>query len=342
MLRFYAAALVVVGHSVAVAETLTGETSSPWMTWLKLGGPFGVDLFFVLSGYIIATTGPLASPRRSSTDFYVRRLRRVAPLYILCTFAMAICIGQPGSIASLQFLGSLTFWPVWGGEYVWPYLSVGWTLCYEMLFYSTVALVMLGGRLPRNLLIAAGAFGLLIWAEVRFGGAVLTHLTNGIMLEFLYGVGLALVRRHIVRFSAGFGVSLIMLSLGLVAFAVTQGYGLILDGANTVLGGLGLARALTFGALAALCVAGVLMCEPLVRRGVQTYLGDASYAIYLVQLIVLNAAVVWLPSLGVLPAPAIIILGSIAAIAAGTAAHQWLERPLSRVASRQGPLLKIA
>lgn len=331
VLRFVAATLVVYGHAVEAAATLSGRQGLFGARRLEDVGSFGVDVFFVLSGFIIATTGPLATPRPSGLVFYLRRLRRVVPLYWFCTAALALSIGEIGAVGSKRFLSSLTFWPVWDGAYLWPYLPTGWTLCFEMLFYSTVALVLLGGRVQRNLTIAAAVIALLVMLQMRIGGPVLRFLTNGIMAEFLFGVGLALAHPWLARFDWWLGLLLIGVVVVVLAAGAVVGYGDAANATASVLHGKGLSRALTFGFLAAVCVAGALMCEPLARRGVLTFLGDASYAIYLVQIPVLDAVIVHGAALKRLPPSLIVLIGLAITVAVASAAHWWIERPMIRV-----------
>jgi exopolysaccharide production protein ExoZ len=95
-------------------------------------GAAGVDLFFVISGFIMVYTserlfGQTGAPQR----FLARRIIRIVPLYwTLTAFAALVLFGFGPNT-----LGSYLFIPTHRG----PILTVGWTLNYEMMFYSLFA-----------------------------------------------------------------------------------------------------------------------------------------------------------------------------------------------------------
>lgn len=107
-------------------------------------GSRGVDLFFVISGFIIAYVGT-ANP----DQFLLRRLIRVAPLYWAATlFVFAIAAAAPQLLRSTtanltHLVMSLLFIPhEFRGE-MQPTLLLGWTLNFEMFFYVLFALALL-------------------------------------------------------------------------------------------------------------------------------------------------------------------------------------------------------
>src|SRR5579859_2217440 len=85
-LRFVAASLVVVLHSTDVAS---GMKYPPVLATI---GPAGVDLFFVLSGFIIARITSGATP----IDFIASRLTRIYPLYLFLTVFWMYCLACLG------------------------------------------------------------------------------------------------------------------------------------------------------------------------------------------------------------------------------------------------------
>lgn len=167
-LRAIAAAMVVIYHLVH-AENVYGGGAT-FLGGLAHFGFAGVDVFFVISGFIIAT---ITAGRFGSTagafDFLGRRALRI-PLYWLCSAAIVLTmIVRPGSldasIAEKSILHSLLLLPQEGG----PMLIVGWTLTYELFFYTMTAIALAvcsRSRIPR--LIAVWAIVLLI-IEVRLG-----------------------------------------------------------------------------------------------------------------------------------------------------------------------------
>ncbi len=161
-LRFVAAAMVVFNHSAELALASTGRYGALASENLSHLGAAGVDVFFVISGLVITLTGPLAEPRPSGVVFFWRRWSRVAPMFLLLTIPTLMWFhitgpmspyGAGGPMNTPQNVATLFFWPATTELVVPPYLSQGWTLTFEMLFYSTaVALVLIGGKIRRNLL----------------------------------------------------------------------------------------------------------------------------------------------------------------------------------------------
>ena len=129
ILRALAASLVVYFH-IAGFEGYT--------RWIVFGS-FGVDIFFVLSGYVIALT---VSANPSALNFLINRSSRIIPSYWLLTLALFIlAFIKPELLSSTKAdLGnlalSLLFIPYFKENgFLEPILAVGWTLNYEMYFY---------------------------------------------------------------------------------------------------------------------------------------------------------------------------------------------------------------
>lgn len=114
---------------------------------LFINGSVGVDLFFLISGFItFYIANNLNDGAASSWEFIVKRICRVIPLYYIITLL------SPGkTLHSLYNVGrSLLFIPLDGSKtgpmYGYASIFVGWTLNYEMLFYAMVAIAIMFGR----------------------------------------------------------------------------------------------------------------------------------------------------------------------------------------------------
>src|SRR5262249_53492993 len=118
-------------------------------------GVYGVDLFFVISGYIVCWTAQRASSAAEFLRALYRRVARVDYVQPLPWIAVAAGKGWP----ILAPLGtSLLFWPIWGGSPVLPLHVVGWTLCFEALFYCGLGgVIRFGWRAAAALLIGYAA-----------------------------------------------------------------------------------------------------------------------------------------------------------------------------------------
>ncbi len=139
-LRAYAAANVVYVHLLQIFGTpiICGIVPAAF-------GLYGVDLFFVLSGFLMA--------RIMETDpsaFLKRRLVRIVPLYWLCTLGVyIIALLKPELLHTTQanawnLIKSLGFLPYRKeGGVMQPMLFLGWTLNYEMYFYVICSVILL-------------------------------------------------------------------------------------------------------------------------------------------------------------------------------------------------------
>jgi len=336
VLRALAALSVVVAHALHETGFLaaaTGRAAVDGSAW-NLG--FGVDIFFVLSGFIMTHTaacefGKSGAPLR----FFLRRCARVIPLYWLLTSIMLLgALAAPSLLAVpigtvSHILASYFFIPSGRGvDEVRPVLALGWTLNYEMLFYVFFSLALL---LPIRLGI--------VWLSVLMVGMALvgnlvdpSHVqiafwTSPIILEFLFGVHVALIFRSGVRI--GVGGALGFAAIGLLGFVrVSAPWD---DAALPQFLRSGLPAALFVLAAA---IGPVLPHRKIVLWGVA--LGDASYSLYLAHPFILRPMrAIWTKVIGgALPLGLFTLFSTLAAALFALALFQGVERPLtSRVQS---------
>jgi peptidoglycan/LPS O-acetylase OafA/YrhL len=149
-LRGIAISLVVAFHFFSQSTPLPNTIALTWAHKLAFVGWTGVDLFFVLSGFLI---GGILIDHRSSvcyfTPFYSRRVLRIVPLYVasLCIYALLYSL-YDWRLADLSGMFTLQL-PVWSllsfsqnviaafhGRWMGPgWLGVTWSLCVEEQFY---------------------------------------------------------------------------------------------------------------------------------------------------------------------------------------------------------------
>ena len=326
ILRFVAAMLVVGMHiTQAISIHITGH--GPGDYWAN--GSAGVDIFFVISGFVMAmsTRASLSgglTRLRAAGVFMRRRLLRIAPLYWFYTLLkVALLLALPAlavrySLEPRHLAASLLFIPAmgpWG--LVEPVLPVGWTLNFEMLFYAVFALAMaLGWPRIRFCLFAL----LLIFLAGHYAPASvpLAFYARSIMFEFILGMCIAHAVQHYRAPPPVMGALAIMAGL-LLMFGISWG-------ARTD-------RLLTWGGASALLLLGALWLEPWTARtrlaAPLSFLGDASYSIYLSHTFVVPAAVLALRHAGVQDSLVIVPAVGLAVVASGCISHVWLERPMT-------------
>lgn len=330
-LRVIAALFVVYVHAQVDAVHFAGpegfamNRALPWEV--------GVDIFFVISGFVIvhATRRQFGEPGAVRT-FAARRLIRVIPLYWLATaLFLAVVLSLPGALNSprpslSEVAASFLFIPyINGAGNAQPVLSLGWTLNYEMAFYAVFAAAMAVGWTRRRTVLLVAAF----FAALTGLGALvalpmpLAFWANPMALEFVAGMGIALAR------DTG-GRPGIILRTVLAAVAIRMLYDdLTHDGID---------RAIALGVPAAMLVmAAVFGPEPRLPRPVSrllVLLGDASYALYLFHPFALRGTRLMLSGTEVAPS-AYIVISMLAAVALSVVVHLGFERPVLRYLRRR-------
>jgi peptidoglycan/LPS O-acetylase OafA/YrhL len=269
-LRAIAASVVVLYHAMSAPSIAA-------LFPVRIG-EFGVDLFFVISGYIMWTT--TAGSGRGPLAFWGARLLRVAPLYwIFTTLYVAIGLSRPDTVFNAAFeplhiIKSYLFVPAVHPSLgvIAPVYTLGWTLNYEMFFYLVFGFCLfIPSRQPRlAAMIGVLSLLVLIGAVVQPGGAVAATYTNPILLEFAAGIVLACLAPRLYTTRSGIGWALIGIAvIWLVAVHRMEPLP---------------ERIVAFGIPAILAVAGALVLEPSARQRPSRFallLGDASYSIYL-------------------------------------------------------------
>lgn len=151
-LRAVAALMVFAVHWVAFLHGLGWHTSSS-LAYLAATGYLGVEIFFVLSGYLIWSS---ALGQRSSTgSFLVRRMVRIFPVYwlLLALYILALAVGPRLAKATLveswsTIIANVLLLP---GVYDFPgIVTVAWSLSYEIHFYVMVACFLAIGLFRRS------------------------------------------------------------------------------------------------------------------------------------------------------------------------------------------------
>lgn len=205
ILRALAALFVVISHTMRNYEQLAGiPLQHGWHV-----GNIGVDIFFVLSGFIITRTVLHSS---SGLQFFKNRWMRVAPVYYLASLPWLLLAFQAGTFKWQALVVTVTFWPEVNGVMQMPLSAIGWTLCYEMLFYACAAVVVTCGRKMAYGLIAV-LITCLALGQMGFHGTI-DFLGNPIILEFLLG---AAVARYWRGGSIGMGLISLLIALEIIA-----------------------------------------------------------------------------------------------------------------------------
>jgi exopolysaccharide production protein ExoZ len=280
-------------------------------------GAAGVDLFFVISGFIMGTVGISEKPLR----FLTNRAIRIAPLYWLFTFVM--CAGAVAGVYSnftfdaSRLIKSMLFIPHFDAEgHAWPLMVVGWTLNLEVFFYIIFAV---GLSFRRPLVITAAVLSAMVAIGYIFEtpSAALTLWTSPLLLEFI--VGLLLSR---VALSSKLGLPAVL--IGIAILAATNVFSLFDSSYRIFVWGI--PAVLIVGGCLAIERAGAWPC--LVLKPLQS-VGDASYSLYLSHGF-LAAAVHKFFGKAFMPSA----IGLALAIFGAIAIYRFVEKPLLRLLRR--------
>jgi exopolysaccharide production protein ExoZ len=341
------AALAVVAHHVQL-DFVTRLGLPDALPDLNLGAA-GVDVFFVISGFVMVyASEPLFGRSDGAREFWLRRLIRIVPLYWAVTSLYLVLTLLFPDMATSRYspaliAASYLFFPFPREDGVMqPVAGLGWTLNYEMFFYLVFGL---GLAFQRKAAVAAVAVALTLaaawgWATGPVAGAV-GFWTDPIILEFVFGMTLALAVRAGWRLRPVTAVFLMGAGLVMLAFAFPM---------RLVTG---LPRGLAWGLPVALFVAGAVLgdfrrSDGALARALGA-IGDASYSLYLLHPFVIRfAREFW--SHGLIDAAAwpwayaaLVIAGS---IGTALASYRLFERPVTRALQawlarpRRGALLR--
>ena len=276
------------------------------------GGAAGVDLFFVLSGFVIARAAQTRPDR-----FLCDRLTRIFPTYWLWSITWLVLGGWPMPLDGWQLFTTGTLLPSPTATPLASYVGGGWTLSFELMFYTAVWLVLRG--LPLRVL--AVAYGALATASIVSQSALLHFVGSPMVIEFVLG----LLAYHLGRGRPILGAT--CLAVACAAFPFLPKQLSLPQAALTPL--LGLGRVALLGPLAFLTVWGAAQfdCSSRVWRPL-VVLGDASYSVYLSNLLLIKLSVGFLGShFG----PAALAATS---VGLGLLTYLLLERPLLRLTRR--------
>jgi peptidoglycan/LPS O-acetylase OafA/YrhL len=312
-----AAVLVLITHSGFYASERLDHSFKYWET-----GAAGVDLFFVISGFVMVySSAKLFGDQRGWLVFSQRRVIRIVPMYWLATtikLAVMVLAGEfvlHARFSLLTTVMSYLFLPTRNSDgNLFPLLGVGWTLNFEMLFYLLFAVALF---LRVSVFRFVGVVLFLLAAGALFrknDWPALSFYLNPIVLDFFFGMLIAracLRGKYLPRSVAVLSVCTGLLLL--LAFPVTIWH--------TSLAGIA----------AAMIIGGMVGLEAwfIWIPGWLIYLADASYVIYLFHPLVAPAAPIILSKVN-MPYPLLSIALSICfALLAGCVIHKLIEKPVT-------------
>jgi exopolysaccharide production protein ExoZ len=292
-LRFIAAGMVVIFHATQAVNKYFPDSVPKSFGHGTALGPAGVHIFFVISGFIMMY-GSLSIERLSAKEFLLRRFSRIYPIYLLYAalyIAFYDLLGPGKRMSPQEFLGSLALLPGYSSYIIGP----GWSLGYEVYFYACFAAMVLllrRGLLPMSaFFVGSVCLGLILRkagsATWEVAHPVLAVLTNSLLVEFLFGAWIA----HFLQTKMRIGIIArhAMLLVALLAFFF-----------GTMIGYDRFPSIVMWGIPSALLICSLVFGEVEGRLPaiVRTYgfLGNSSYSLYLLHIVVVDAVLLALVS----------------------------------------------
>ena len=334
--RGFAALAVVAFHSLDIEHKYFGGASI--LPGFFDGGQAGVDLFFVISGFVmvLTTRGKHGSPREVGR-FAWNRLFRIYPTYwAYYLLLLPIVFFFPTMINSsmgnqIDLFSSFFLLP----SDTLPILLVAWTLTLELWFYVVFCVILL---LPQRFLVPALGLWFVVLVIVNWSGPIaaspyIAVPSNAMAIEFIFGGITALLFRKISRPVAAV--------LALAGLAVIIFFGTTPP--QSITAGAGLPRPLIMGVGFALLLAAFTAFEHRGSIGVLrrfAILGDMSYSVYLGHILVLSAmGRIWPAIAGPLIGNPLAMLGwwilTLAAVLAfGYLSYRLVEKPTTALSRR--------
>ncbi|MEI9407924.1 acyltransferase [Mesorhizobium salmacidum] len=332
-LRAVAALMVVISHIYWPILPMRIHWTQQFVTAV---GPGGVDLFFVISGFVVFLAAQRLGDKAEVVgrvsafrEFAIKRVFRIYPIYWV-VFAIATLL-MPWVEFSPAFIKVA---PTWQQVLLInspnSRVQAAWTLQYEMYFYAMCALGIL--FFPRRIALILGAWFAMVAAASMaswFGVSTSSSWLNILALEFGLGIVIALLasRKYSEYAVAAIGVGLAGYLWGAIYFNLNGGWTLPSSW-----------RVVCFGLPSALIVYGFVALE---IRQMWTFskgwvaLGDASYSLYLWHQVLFATIAAWLVAgdlINRLPAPIYGVAFVCVAVLVGFLSFNLIEQPINKSA----------
>lgn len=326
-LRAVAVMFVLFSHLFRTEGKYASEAILPNTT---LVGVSGVDIFFVISGFIMVyvTDGKRDGLLRA-IEFLYRRTVRIYPIYwVYTSLVLVLYMVAPSMVnsgAPADILASYALWPTEN-----PFLvAVGWTLSHEMYFYVFFCLLFfMSDRYLSLFLVVWGGVVSLVGALYEGSSPLLKVVLSPLTIEFIGGAMLGqLILRRKPLMPMWIATSGLAASFSILLFAC----GWYLEAAGTTPSGWW--RVLVSGVPAVLIVFFMYSAElaGLKIPKLLTVVGDSSYSVYLSHVLVMSAmGHVWFKLHGYVALSSVVVLPVMvmACIVYGYLSYRFIEKPI--------------
>jgi peptidoglycan/LPS O-acetylase OafA/YrhL len=287
-LRAIAALIVAITHAATDVGRVHERELGYWIP-----GPFGVEIFFVISGFIIC----YANLGRTGIDAVRRfargRFWRIVPFYWLCTtFYLAIAAAADGALnrgglTPNYVAASYVFFPFPAADgRLSPVYALGWSLNFELFFYVLFALGMFVRPKFAVVGLTVAMIALALLRPLMPGQTALHFWTAPYVLEFLTGIWIAWAAKRYEWRAPSILFWPLTIALVIISAVVFNG-----TEPGVLWWSVSLATAFT--------IVGVFTRPAPDAFGVVGAIGNASFSLYLLHMFVIRGGVIALGITGV-------------------------------------------
>lgn len=234
--RGFAAVMVVIHHSIGSLH-FYHKIDNPFLNAIGVIGKFGVDFFFVLSGFIIAYSVSFKYNKpHAFRDYVLARVLRIyvpyLPVGIAILLLYTVLPGFSNADRDISIFTSLTLMP--HGN---PALSVAWTLLFELMFYFLFSMTFISRQLWNYFLIFWTGLILLhnytlLLPFTALKNPVLNLFLSAYNIEFIFGFLLAQFVLKKVVLNYGISLFLCFLFGSLFLIDVIEGFSFLFFSKN--------------------------------------------------------------------------------------------------------------
>ncbi|QOV56270.1 acyltransferase (plasmid) [Serratia marcescens] len=304
-------------------------------------GAVGVDVFFIISGFVITLSAKKLTPGLSAVGVFLKhRARRILPAYfiiLLITFLLSGAMSTfhyPDKVSNL--ISAITFSPIDANHapfYVDDsgFYGIRWTLNYEVLFYLVMAVCLISkyrwpllfGMFSLSLVVfpmLAGHSPTLDVSGYQFDSAYLNLMTNPIIWMFLVGVAFGLVYPYTKKLNGQLRMSILIVSIIVIGYCIlfvpSWGHGMTMSGWY----------------LSILFIA-VVLNDELVTKCIPAFfitLGEISFSLYLIHTLMNGGIGKRFEDIGVADGMPRFALSCVVSIVLAYLSYRFIERPVSR------------
>jgi exopolysaccharide production protein ExoZ len=349
MLRAVAVILVIYNHSMIISGDNKFPSVQQSFLYIQHWTSIGLDLFFVISGLIMAIVTRSYTKKPSGWfNFFLKRVVRIIPLYWL--YSAVVYFERyliKHAVAPGEIIKTLLFFPVFAAKNaIYPIIGQGWSLTYEMYFYILIVIFLL---LKSKHIFITLLSTMVIFAVAGYvinpADTTLKFIITPILLEFSMGLAVGIGYHYITThptinpgtiknlgiIATLTGLVLMLASLFYDGQYISNPAYVITD--NTI----ALTRSLIWGIPCAVFVSGILFMEFSFKLSMPKLLikiGDASFTGYLVHILVIVTLGKTYTKLGMANGDILIIAATIISTLVSLPLYTYIEKPLLKYSNK--------